>query len=314
MKILETNKTMETLTFTVPISAKFKRQAELFRNQQYSVKKGDRVYYNTLAVLAVDFYCQCMGIETDLKASDSWNQIMQTMADVADLSLGNIGNLECRPVLAGSDLVEVPAEVWGNRIGYLAVRFNAELTEAKILGFMPKADREEIPLSQWRSLEYFLERIEDLNAVTPVTKLSHWLENVFETGWKSLEAIADILDPEYKEPAMRFRKGKTKKNYLEGSKLIGLEKTGDRVALLVRFEPVSEEEFDVEVEVCQTGNKTYLPQDLKLAIIDETGESVMHAIANSVYNIQIDFSAEYDEIFQVQLSLGDTTITELFQI
>ena len=314
MKRLDTNKNMDYLTFTVPISAKFKRQAELFRNQQYSLKKGDGVYYNTLAVLAVDFYCQCMGIKTDLKASDSWNQIMQTMADLADLSLGNLGVVECRPVLAGSDIVEVPAEVWGDRIGYLAVRFNAELTEAKILGYLPKAEREEIPLSQWRSLEYFLERIEETNAVTPVTKLSHWLEGVFEAGWESLEAIADILDPQAKNLTPRFRKGKSQTNYLGGSKLIELEKTGDIVALLIRFKPIEREEFDVEVEVCQRGNKTYLPQDLKLAILDEKGESVMHAIANSTYSIQIDFSAEYDESFQVELSLGDTTITELFQI
>ncbi|NEP44149.1 MAG: DUF1822 family protein, partial [Okeania sp. SIO2H7] len=300
MKILETNKSTEPLTFTVPISGKFKRQAELFRDRHLNASKARSVYYNTLAVLAVDFYCQCMGIKTNLKGSDSWSLIMQTMADVADLCLENIGFLECRPVLPESDKVEVPAEVWSDRVGYLAVRFNEELTEAKIIGFLPQVESEEIPLSRWRSLEYFLEEI-DKQAVSTVTKLSQWLEGVFDKGWQSLETIAEFLDPKPQDLAWHFRKPPT--NTFGGVKLIELEKTGYRLALSVKLIPVNDEEFDVEVEVFQTGNNVNLPEDLKLAIIDKNEESVMQAIARQAQSIQLDFSAESDELFQVKLSL-----------
>lgn len=311
MNILETN---TTLTFTVPISAKFKRQAELFRSQQINSFKGHQVYYNTLAVSAVNFYCQCMGIKTDLQASDSWNLITQTLADVADLYLENLGYLECRPVFCESDFVEVPAEVWSQRIGYFAVQFNAELTEAQILGFLPKVDREEIPLSQWRSLEYFLEKIDNLSAAAIVTKLSQWLDGAFETGWESLKTITELLEPQPQNFAWRTRTVQTRQNTLEAAKLIELEKTGDRLALLVSLTGFDEEEIDVEVELFPLGNKTHLPENLQLAIIDKTGEAVMQAIARSTENIQLDFSAEYEESFQVKLSLGDTTITELFKV
>lgn len=318
MNILETN---TTLTLTVPISAKFKRQAELFRSQQINSAKAHQVFYNTLAVSAVNFYCQCLGIKTDLQASDSWNPITQTLADVADLYLENLGYLECRPVLSESDFVEVPAEVWSQRIGYFAVQFNAELTEAKILGFLPKVTEEEIPLNEWRSLEDFLEHLECLNntvvlanetPILPITKLSQWLEGVFEAGWESLEVITELLEPS--PPALAWRFRKLPKNTLGGAKLIELKEGEDKVDLLVRIEPVNEEEFDVEVEVFSRENKTYLPEDLQLAILDHKGEEVMQAIARSAENIQLDFSVECGESFQVKLSLGDTRITELFQM
>ena len=319
MNALETN---TNLTFTVPISAKFKRQAERFRSQQKSAAKGDKVYYNTLAVLAVDFYCKCMGIYANLENSASWNLITQTLADVADLYLENLGFLECRPVLVDADIVEVPAEVLQDRIGYLAVKFNAELTEAKILGFLPQADREEIPLNEWGSLEDFLEKIEHLTVVaattegqvSTVTKLSQWLDGAFEAGWESLNKIAELLEPQPQNFAWRTRTVQTRQNTLEGAKLIELEKTGDRLALLVSLTAFDEEEIDVEIELFPIGNKTHLPEDLQLAIIDKTGEAVMQAIARSTQNIQLDFSAQYEETFQVKLSLEDTTITELFQV
>ena len=321
MRFLKTEKATEPLIFTVPISGKFKRQAERFRDRHKNNDKRQAVYYNTLAVLAVDFYCQCMGIKTDLKSSNSWNPIMQTMADVADLCLENLGSLECRPVLPESDFVEVPAEVWSDRVGYLAVRFDEEFFEATIIGFLPAVESEEILLNEWRSLEFFLEEIARLNAVaageeqvSTVTKLSQWLEGAFDKGWQSLETLTEFLYPQQQSLAWNVRKAPAIPNSFGGVKLIELENTGYRLALSVRLIPVNDEEFDVEVETFQMGNDDRLPEDLKLAIIDQKGVAVMQAIARQAQSIQLDFSAEYEELFQVKLSLGDTSISELFQI
>lgn len=95
-------KSTELLTFTVPLTAKFRRQAEQFKSQQSHPEKGEKVYQNTLAVLAVNFYCQCLGIETDLENSESFDLVMQSLSNTATLSLKEIGDLECLPICLAS--------------------------------------------------------------------------------------------------------------------------------------------------------------------------------------------------------------------
>ena len=53
---------------------------------------------------------------------------MQSLTDIAGLVVKDCGKLECHPVLPNSDFCYIPAEVWSDRIGYIAVQFDQDLT------------------------------------------------------------------------------------------------------------------------------------------------------------------------------------------
>jgi hypothetical protein len=180
------NPEIEAWTFTVPLALEAHSQAEQFRRSQSEPHKAKQVYLNTLAVYAVNSYLQGRGFETDLDKSASYDPVMQMLMDTADLVVKNRGKLECRPVLPDADNLCIPAEVWEERIGYVAVQLHESLREATLLGFVEKVSRSELPLSRLRSLEALPGY---LNKIKPLVNLSQWFENVFEAGWQAVEAL-----------------------------------------------------------------------------------------------------------------------------
>ncbi|OCQ95510.1 hypothetical protein BCD67_09765 [Oscillatoriales cyanobacterium USR001] len=326
--MLENNYTTEKLTFPVTITSKFQKQAEKFRRQQSHPAKGEQVYRNTLAVLAVDFYCQCMGIETDLTASDSWNPVMQTLTDAADLTIKGFGKLECRPVLSGTNIVEVPVEVMRDRIGYIAVQFSESMQDAELIGFVEEVTTEDIPLEQWKSLEYFLEFISEPEVVK--VDLRKWLEGIVDAGWDMVEKIESLLSPSEPQLSFNFRSVATPKyrkveNSAIGAKLLQLEKAGEQMAIFVgatasetEFDILSsadsEPEIDIFVELYAVKPQIYLPQDLQLIVLDDQGKLMLQTVANSSKNIRLEFSGYPGEEFSVKLALGDFSIMQGFQL
>ena len=322
-KKLAMKPTITSLIFTVTLTSRYRRLAEQFRSQQSNPEKGEQVYRNTLAVCAVDFYCQCMEIATDLSASDSWNPVMQSLTDVADLSVKNLGKLECCLVLPESQVVEIPTEALGKRIGYIAVQLDESYKEAKLMGFVKAPTTEKLPLSELDSLENFLEHIDQLT--TPQSEqepvlLSQWLSNIFGAGWETLSVL---LDSQQAKLAYSFRNSqRIKKQMPEHStlevkrgKFVDLEKIDEPVALVLGLFPVvASPELDISVEVYPTGTQTHLPQDLQLMILDREGTAVMQAQARSTKNIQLEFSGEPGECFSVKVALGEVSKTETFII
>ncbi len=298
------NPEIERWTFTVPLALKAHTRAEQFRRYQSNPQKAKQVYLNTLAVYAVNIYLQCRGFETDLEQSASWNPAMQTLMDVADLVVKNRGKLECRPLLPNAEVVWVPAEVWAERIGYVAVQLNESLREATVLGFVEKVARMELPLIQLRSLADLPGYI---NQFSPLVKLSQWFENVFEAGW---QAMASLIETEPAELAFSFRGALE----VKGCKLIGLGTLSQSVALIVAIEE-SEQEINISVEVQPSKGQTYLPANLQLMVLNEDGEAVIDAHArNDNKNIQLEFGGEPGDRFSVKVALGDVSVTENFVI
>jgi len=307
--------TPEKLTFTVPLTLKAHQLAQKFYQHQSHQEKAKQVYLNTLAVYAANFYLGCLGIETDLKASDSQNTLMQTFGNIADLEIKGKGKIECRYVLPDSKIVEIPAETWSDRIGYVAIQFDRELTEAKLLGFLPKVPEEveELSLENFQSLEDMLEYLQEEKQAL---NLSTWLyENVFAPGWQSLETL---LQPQQLDLAFRMRTSKiiasnTVKESVERCKLICLEKTGEEMALCVAMQQsVEGEEIKIWVELYPRGEKNYLPVGIKLMILDEEGTAVMLAETRNNKSIQFDFTGEPGEHFMVKVACDDISITEHF--
>jgi len=154
--------------FTVPLTSKAYKLAKSFQSQYENPVKAQQVYLNTLAVYAVDSYCQCLGIETDLEASESLNSVLQPLMNIADLEIEGIGKLECRPVLPEDKFCDIPAETWENRIGYIAVEINDSSREATLLGFYPPINAlemmERFSLDDFKPLEAFLDHLDRLES------------------------------------------------------------------------------------------------------------------------------------------------------
>ncbi|MGL5081464.1 MAG: DUF1822 family protein [Microcoleaceae cyanobacterium] len=305
---------METLTFTVPLYSEAHQIASQFRQQQFDANRAKQVYLNTLSVYAVDFYLNCMGFRTNWESSNSFDPMIQRFMDVADLEVNQIGRFECRPVLPDESTVHIPPETWSDRRGYFAVQLNSALTEARILGFLRKAEAEAIPLIQVKSLDDFLKYSSQLEASV---KLDQWLQNVFETGW---ETVNSLLAP----PQMAWRSGtvnhgnsnsqalKSTKTMVERVKVLSLNNPQESVGLLVRITPRTALEMEIWVELYPIENQTYLPPDLKLSILDEEQATVMQAETRSTESLQLKFSGETGEGFGVQIIHGTSRITETF--
>ncbi|MCT7991022.1 DUF1822 family protein [Laspinema olomoucense] len=302
---METN--IKQLTFTTSLIQKYHQMAQQFGQQHLTVAKSAQVYQNTLAVLAVDYYCQCLGIPTQLTSSDSWNPVIQSLLDIADLQLANGKKIECLPVQVDADFVEVSPEVLSERIGYIAVEINSSQTQARLLGFAETISTNPCPLSQFKGLECFIDCLHYMPSTQRI-HLSQWLHHCWDAGWKRMEELLKVPQLEF---ALQFR---TTQTVVKGGKLLDLNSTGDSVALLVGIKPTNPPEMDIWVEVYPIGEQTHLPRDLQVMVLDSSQVSVMQAQARSTKNIQLNFTGEPGDQFSIKLELGDVSVTEGFII
>jgi len=297
---------MELIKINIPLGLEPHRLAQQFCRRQVDGKKAKQVYLNTLAVWAVHFYLKCMEIETNLEESDSFNLGMQTIANVADLDILNVGKLECRPVLPGEKLVYIPPEVLENRIAYVAVQMSESLRECEILGFATAVSGEALALGELQSIE---ELLPSLNFERSPVNLSRWFQDIFEEGWKALH---ELLPPEDPQLAFNFR-GETR----QGAQLInlGIERDCKQVILAVTIAKDSPDEVEVLVEVRSQPEQTYLPENLQVKLLNAAGEAVLEAQSMSENkNIQLEFTGEPEDRFSVRIILGDVVVTENFVI
>jgi hypothetical protein len=328
------NSTSQTNNFSLslPITQRARRKAQEFAAGQPTPQKAEQVSLNTLAVCVVNDYLQMMGIPTDLTASDSSNPVVRLCADVADLEVTGVGRLECRPIRADQQTCYMPPEVWSDRIGYVVVQLDEPLMSATILGFAPTAALEQLPINQLQPLENLLAHLSQLmqpvaapNSVADtitVVNLSQWLQNVFETGWQTVEALLGSAEANL---AFSFRKADSSRendsNHPEAgvrrAKLIdlGIQLAGHFVTLIVELRPESTQKSGILVQVHPTSSQNYLPPLLQLIVLDESGAIFLQAQARGADNyIQLQFNGKPGERFSVKVALGDVSITENFVI
>lgn len=242
--------------------------------------------------------------------------------DVADLSLKNLGFLECRPVLADTQFVYVPPEVQSDRIGYVAVQISKSFREATLLGFVKQVSTDLLPISQLQPLENLLEYLEYLTSVKLAelaeqsftlsktrVNLKQWFENIFEAGWQEITAL---LGTQAAQTALSLRSAnKSRGKVIE----LGKEMTAQAVVIVVTLTLVNSQSMKIIVEVYPTSGQTYLPPNLQLSVLDFEGAAVMEAQARSTNkNIQLQFSGEPGERFSVKVVLGDVSVIEDFVI
>lgn len=308
------NEIVTKSTFSVALTQSVHRLANQLAKQQSNPEKMEQIYLNTLTVHAVNFYCQCMGIETDLQEINSRNLVKSNPPDVADLSLKKLGTLKCLPVGSESQVVKIPSGVRKNPIGYLVVQFNESLTEGTLLGFVKTVKTPELPLIQLGSLEDFLDQIETLMTLI---NLSQWFENIFEKGWQN---CTEAFKPSALQTAWRFMPNPSqlekKKPRVTGIKSInlGTNQTDYALDLVVNLTKAVEEKIDIEVQIHPRDRET-LPMGLTLIIIDEAGQvfSELSAGINSTM-LTKQFRGKLKEQFTLKLSLTEASFTENFVV
>lgn len=314
---------IDEFTFTVPISLSAHRIAQQFSQTQFTFEKAQKVYHNTLAVYAVDFYLRCMGLDTDLAGSDSHDKVMLTFTDVADLEVKKYGKIECLPVLSDAEICYAPPEVWSDRIGYIVVHLDESLQQATIIGFAATVAEKKgiLPISELQTLADFPEYISQINPIKSLThpvektvvKLSNWFQNIFEPDWHSLEEFlrikSDNLVPIFRD---------FEDSSLERIKLIdlGVQIRSQSLVLLIGIKPEVDNKVGIRVQLRPSPGEDNLPPNVKLTLLSSSGAKKQEVESRSQDNyIQLKrWKSKPGTKFSIQITLNDLSLTEDFLV
>jgi hypothetical protein len=332
------------MSFTVFLNSSAHSIANQFCKQHHDPAKAKQVYLNTLAVSAVNFYLKCMGFETDLEFSQSYDGVMQTVMNVADLDIKSFGKLECCTVLPDAQTMLIAPEVWTDRIGYVAVQLDPSLQTATLLGFTDAQGIEEFPLNQLRSLDELLDHLRQLKPIASTSvpvQLSTWFTSTVDSVWQSLESLLGTSQPNLAFSLRNdfFAKQKT----VQRAKLmdLGVQLNNRSVILLMAIassapDPTSssamdassslatstigktetQERMEILAQLHPGNGELHLPANISMQLCSETGTVLQEVQSRSQDNyIQLKrFRGMSGERFTIQIVLGETSVLESFMI
>ena len=295
---------------TILLEPQAHRYAQQFASEQINPVKGRQVYLNTLAVCGVHSYLKCLEIDSNLAASDCWNPIERTLSNSAALILPGLGKLECRYLLSEEQEVNIPLEARADRVGYVVVRLEEKLKQLELIGFIApqqvEFDTVAIAIGQIQSIEILFETIAQLqNKVN----LQQWLDRVFTTDWQPIEAIlaGRITRSLATVNPATVTRGKTIQWQLNSL---------DReIILVLQVTAQSNRVFDLCLQLYPGNTRDYLPSGLSIEVRDETASSCLSARTKDTDDwIQLEFSCQQGEQFQVAMELDGVSAIEYFSV
>lgn len=313
-----------TLSFTMPLPLQAHAAAQMLCQHYTDPQVAKRAYLNTLATYAVHAYLKYFGINTKFDDQIALNPVTQLLTDTGALRIGEIGQIECRPVLPGEPQCDVPPEVQSNRIGYIPVQLNETLEEATLLGFTTSIQADRLDLQSLKPIEDLLDYLEPLPLAEPASliRLSNWLHDKLEVGWQSLDELSRLITQI--QPALNFRGrsplatvAQTELSESEGvqrGQLLNLvlPDITTQVALLVRVSSESEYSVRIRVMLSACGDMAQLPTGLEMMILDDQGVAVMQAQARETDAIELRFGCDVGDHFEVKIAFRDTTFVRTF--
>lgn len=318
--------TQEELAFTLTIDRKMINIAEKFSNMHHA-QKSREVYLNTLAVLAFNFYCQCMEIETDLDKSYGLDGIMPYLINTASLFIKDKGLLECRPVLPKQEYCQIPSEVLSEGIGYVVVEIDEDNRQAKILGFVESVESETLPLNQLNPLEDFLIYLHKLepvkvkeDATSPadiievaanqisegIVKLSKWFDGILDNGWEANLAVAKSISAV--ETSVNQETG--------AAKFIHLKHPSEPLLLILRQTKLSQDEVEILLRLYPASESIFLLDGIKMTLLDEKDKAIPQLEKKSKVSnwLQLKFRGNIGDEFGLKINLEEDSILEKFVI
>ncbi|MDF5713788.1 MAG: DUF1822 family protein [Rhizonema sp. NSF051] len=162
-----------------------------------------------------------------------------------------------------------------------------------------------------------IEAINNVSVNSPLIQvnLSQWFQSLFAAGWQPID---EVLNLQLGGLAFEFRSSfPNRRTSVNGVKLIdlGIQLGGQSLALMLAVSQEKDEKIAIIVQVHPTGNEKYLPQNLKLMLL-ESGEVLQQIQSRSrdCY-IQLNrFTGLTGTCFSLQLTLDNFSITEDFSI
>ncbi len=319
----------------MPIMPKIIQMAQGLAQKQPTAEKAEQVYWNTLAVWAVRDYLELMEIDTDIDHSDFANPVVCLGADVADLKVKGLGTLECRPVKvfenhSGSEnyrwipeFGSIPPEVWQERIGYVFVAIDLKRKESKLLGFTQTAGTGQVCLPQLQPFDELFEYLDQLT--NPIVNLNQWFSHQFAAGWQQLEELweSDSEPSISGQTVPAFRRFQTDVQLFPDADImraklidLGMELGTHRIALVMALTQESDRKVSVFVQVHPTGGDRYLPGNLTLALLSESGDR-LQAVQSRGLDLWVQlrqFRVEPGTNFGLQVVLNGVSVTESFTL
>jgi hypothetical protein len=143
------------------------------------------------------------------------------------------------------------------------------------------------------------------------TKLSQWLQGIFDSGWLGLDAL---ISPEA-NLALNTRNAQLGVNR---GKLIdlGMQLGSQTVALLMTITEEPQEKLAISIQLHPTGGERYLPLSLKLTLLSKAGKTLQEVTSRVQDNyIQLKpFKGEPGKRFSIEVSIGNISLREDFEL
>jgi hypothetical protein len=143
------------------------------------------------------------------------------------------------------------------------------------------------------------------------TKLSQWLQGIFDSGWLGLDAL---ISPEA-NLALSTRNAQLG---MKRGKLIdlGMQLGNQTVALLVAIAEEPQEKLAISIQLHPTGVERYLPPLLKLTLLSKVGKTLQEVTSRVQDNyIQLKpFKGEPGKHFSIEVSIENVSLREDFEL
>jgi hypothetical protein len=156
-------------------------------------------------------------------------------------------------------------------------------------------------------------------APRPTVKLHDWLEGQFTAAWQAIDAVllpaqlatawrsaegGSAIAPEYRISRVKVLRLSTTAN----------ESNSGDVALLVGMTPTNDTQINLGLHIYPVGETATFLQEIQVRLLDANATEVGQASATVTETIQFQFSGQLGERFGVEVTMGDRTVTEQFEI
>jgi hypothetical protein len=300
--------------FTINLDRTAHEYAAKFAAGHTSISKGKQVYLNTLAVCAVRQYlsyvCQ---LDLDLTLGDSWQVELQSMMNVADLVIPNVGKIECLPVRSSTTEIEISPVIIDERIGYILVRVSEDLTSAELLGFIDRAESDIISLNtaKLQPLEDLLDTIYN----TRIEKLKDFIDGIFTNGWEPISNAIAVSDGAFSLRNTSDANYDSIRNFI-ASKTINLRAKVANIPLLLMIGLGEEADgrIKVRIRLHAAGGVAVVPAHLQLMLQSENGGFLSEVqYPEPMHFIQLQpFKLQPGTQFKIRVAFDRSSFTESF--